>query len=66
MAQPNRKDIFPYEMVKCVSDLSKPGLPSRVDIYSTLRGENISAEAYNVVECVWNSNEMHKLFDLLR
>ena len=60
------KGRLPYEMVKFVSDLSKPGLPSCADFYSTLRGENILAEAYNVVEPVWRSNEMHTLFDLLR
>ena len=60
------KGSFPYEMVKGVSDLYKPGLPTHTDFYSLLRGETISVEAYDVVEQAWRSNEMRTLFDLLK
>ena len=44
------KGSFPYEKVKGVGDLFKPGLPSRDDFFSTLRDETISAEVYFVVK----------------
>ena len=53
-------------MFKCVSDLYKPGLPSSAEFYSTLRGEIISIEAYDVVAQAWHLNGMHTLFDLLK
>ena len=60
------KGSFPYEMVKGVTDLFKPGLPSRMNFYPSLQGETISAEAYFVIEQARCSNEMSKLFDLLK
>ena len=57
------KGSFPYEMVKGVDDLYKPGLPSQADFYSSLRGMTISADEYAVVRQAWNANEMQTLFD---
>ena len=52
------KGSFPYKLVKSVSDFYKPGLPTRTDFYSSLQGETISVEAYDIVEQAWCSNEM--------
>ena len=60
------KGSFPYELVKSVHDLYKPGIPTRADFFSTLRGETISIEAYDAVKCAWNVNGMCRLFDLLK
>ena len=66
MVRPNLKVVSLNELVKSMGDLSKPGLPTHAEFYSSLRGETISVEAYDVVETAWHSNEMHTLFDLLQ